>query len=109
MNKRRHERMEVPNLTVDVSDGVGFFSGSVRDVSRVGMQLDDIPRKLNDQAKQLSVVISADGKTFKMLAIPKWIDGDNSRKRMGIKIIDAPWDWTEFIMKYEPVAGTFIH
>mgnify|MGYP002631874701 CR=1 FL=1 len=102
MNKRRHQRVEIPNLIANLSDGVDSFSGTVRDVSRVGILLADIPKRLNNLGEQLSVVISAKGKKFKMLVIPKWVSGDNSEKIMGLAILDAPIDWTMFVMDYEP-------
>ena len=103
MDKRRHIRMEIPNLQVDVSDGVGFFSGTVTDISRFGLSLDDISSKINDQANNLSVVVSAKGRSFKMMATSKWVDEGDYKKRMGIKILDASWDWTEFVMECEPL------
>ena len=102
MNKRRHERMKVINLTADLSDGFGFFSGTVCDISRCGMLLDDVPKKLNHQLKKLTVVVSTNKKTFKMLAIPKWGRENNHRKLIGIEIISAPSVWTDFVRKYEP-------
>ena len=41
----------MPDLIADVSDGVASFSGNVSDVSRYGMQLDDIPGKFNEKTK----------------------------------------------------------
>ena len=101
MKKRRHQRVEIPNLIANLSDGVDFFSGTVRDVSRVGILMTDIPQKLNSLEKQLSVVVAAKDKKFKMLVIPKWVSGDNSEKMMGLAILDAPLDWTLFVMDYE--------
>jgi hypothetical protein len=65
MDKRRYQRMEVSNLLADISDGNGFFSGHVSNISRRGMLLHDIPQKLYDQAKKLSLVISGNGEILK--------------------------------------------
>lgn len=105
MEKRRYKRMEIPDVRVDVSDGVGFFSGTAADISRFGLLLDGIPRKFNDQANNLSIVVSTKGRNFKILATSKWVDEENYTKRVGIKILDAPWDWTEFVMDCEPSEG----
>ncbi len=105
MDKRRYRRMEIPDVRVDVSDGVGFFSGTVTDISRVGLLLDDISRRFNDQVNNLSIVVSTKGRNFKMLATSKWVDEENYTKRVGIKILNAPWDWTEFVMECEPPEG----
>lgn len=105
MNKRRYKRMEVPGLLVDVSDGIGFFSGTVIDISRFGLLLDDISSRFNDKASNVSIVVSAKGRSFKMMATSKWVDEENHKKRVGIKILNAPWDWTEFVMESEPSEG----
>lgn len=104
MNKRRHQRIEVHNhnLVANLSNGVASFSGHVCDVSRFGMLLADIPAELNSQGAKLSVVVSVNGREFKMLVVPKWVSGNNAEKRMGLVILDAPLAWTMFVMSYEP-------
>lgn len=101
MDKRRYQRMQSSNLVADVSDGSGFFSGYIGDVSRRGMLLNDIPKKLDARAKRLSLVISGNGKNFKMQAIPRWVSGDGADKKMGIELVDIPYSWTQFIMGLE--------
>lgn len=102
MNKRRYQRIEVPNLVAHLSDGVDFFSGTVIDVSRVGMLLTNIPQELNNQGKKLSVIVSAKGQDFKMLVEPKWMSANSTERKMGMVILDAPLEWTMFIMNCEP-------
>ena len=102
MNKRRHQRIEVQNVVANLSDGVDSFSGTVRDVSRDGMLLTDIPNELNSQGKKFSIIVSAKGKDYIMLVVPKWISGKNSEKKMGLAILDDPFDWTVFVMNCEP-------
>lgn len=102
MNKRRYQRTEVQNVVANLSDGVDFFSGTVNDVSRAGMSLADIPKELHDWGKELSIIVSAKGKDYKMLVVPKWISKNSPGKRMGLVILDAPLDWTLFVMNCEP-------
>ncbi|MFW2367193.1 MAG: PilZ domain-containing protein [Desulforhopalus sp.] len=102
MNKRRHQRNEVQNVVANLTDGVDSFSGTVNDVSRAGISLADIPKELHDWDKELSVIVSAKGKDYKMLAVPKWTDKNYTETRMGLVIIDAPLDWKLFVMDYEP-------
>jgi hypothetical protein len=103
MNRRRHQRIEVPDLVADVSDGIVSFSGTVGDVSRSGMLLDDIPKKFNGEATRLSIVLSVNGIYFKkMQGIPKWVSGNNLKKRMGIHIPKASPSWTVFVKNLEP-------
>ena len=94
--------MKVNNLVADLSDGFGFFSGTVSDISRYGMHLDDVPKKINSQTKKLTLIVSANGKNFKILAIPKWVSENNQSKSMGIEILNAPSGWTDFVKKHEP-------
>jgi len=104
MEKRQHHRMTVSNLNVDISDGHGFFSGTVEDLSRIGLQLADIPKKLDEKAKTLSIVVSGKGQHFKMRAKPRWAQGTSFSKKVGLEIVNASWGWTEFVMKFEPVC-----
>lgn len=102
MEKRRHQRMAVTNLTVDISDGIGFFAGTVGDLSRFGLMVNDIPKMLDEKAPQLSVVITGNGKHFKMKARPRWSCRQSINKKVGIEVMNAPWGWTEFVMDLEP-------
>ncbi len=105
MEKRQYQRMAVGNLYVDISDGQGFFSGTVKDLSRFGLKLDDVPKKLDEKANYFSVVVSGDGQHFKMRARPRWAHKKSLNKKLGLEIVDAPWGWTEFVMKFEPAYG----
>ena len=102
MNKRRYERIEVQNVVANLSDGVDSFSGTINDVSRAGMLLADIPKELHNWGEKLSIIVSAKGKDYNMLVVPKWISKNYSEKRMGLVILDAPLDWTLFVMNCEP-------
>lgn len=102
MNRRRHQRIEVQNVVANLSNGFDFFSGTVNDVSRVGMLLADIPKELHDWREKLSIIVSARDIDYKMLVVPKWISENYSEKRMGLAILDAPLDWTVFVMNCEP-------
>jgi hypothetical protein len=103
MDNRRHQRVETANMVADLSDGKGFFSGAVSNISRFGILLEDIPNKLNGQAENLSIVISANNRNFKVSGIAQWVSEDRYRKKMGVKILDAPWNWTEFVRECEPI------
>ena len=103
MNRRRHQRIEVPDLVADVSDGVASFSGAVGDASRYGMLLNGIPEKFTKKATKLSIVLSVNGIYFKkMQGIPRWVSGNNLKKRMGIQIPKASPSWTAFVKNLEP-------
>ncbi len=104
MEKRRHQRMPVKNLWADVSDGKGFFSGIVTDLSRFGLRMVDLPGKLDNNSQRLSLVISGHGKNFKMLVRPRCSRKEVNQKSVGVEIINAPWGWTEFVMDFEPTS-----
>ena len=96
--------MTVDNLCADVSDGRGFFSGMVTDLSRFGLCMTDLPVKLDNTCQRFSIVISGHGRNFKMLVQPRWVKTATGRKCVGAEIMDAPWAWTEFVMEFEPPA-----
>lgn len=102
MEQRNHPRLEIKNLSVDASDGVGFFQGMISDVSRFGVCLTDLPKKLTGKAKIMTVVVSGQGKNFKMSVRPRWSNIDGNGRSVGAEILNPPWGWTEFIMQYEP-------
>lgn len=101
MEKRRHQRITVNNIWADVSDGKGFFSGEVTDLSRFGLRMTDLPEKLDNSSQRLSIVVSGYGKNFKMLVRPRWSQKELNQKSVGVEIINAPWGWTEFVMDFE--------
>ena len=101
MEKRKYMRIGMKTLSVDISDGVGFFSGKVSDASCFGLCLTDLPNHLNEQEKIMTIVVSAREGHFKMNVMAKWSSRENIRKSVGVKIISAPWEWTEFVMKFE--------
>jgi sRNA-binding regulator protein Hfq len=49
-------------------EGVGFFQGVISEVSRFSICLTDLAKKLNWKAKIMTVVVSGQGKNFKMSA-----------------------------------------
>lgn len=101
-DNRRYHRMDVQGLNADISDGIGFFPGVVTDISRFGICMTDLPKRVNEQSKKMTVVISGHGKNFKMVARPKWSEKSGLRKVVGLEIINTPWEWTDFVMKFEP-------
>ena len=102
MNKRRHQRIEVQNVVANLSDKVDSLSGTVCNVSRFGMLLADIPKEFKSQGEKISIIVTAKDKDIKMLVKPTWISVNNSEKKMGLAIIDAPLDWNVFVMNCEP-------
>ena len=103
MENRKCPRVAMKNITVEVSDGVGVFSGNVPNLSRSGLYITDLPKKVNEAAKIMTVVVSGHRQFFKMNVKPKWSTADNFTKCIGVQIVNISVDWTKFIMRIEPV------
>jgi hypothetical protein len=101
MEKRRHERIGGQNFLVDISDGAGFFTGTVKDFSRFGLQLADIPKRLDEKAQKISVVVQNNTTSFKIKARQRWTKKEAISKLVGFEITNAPWGWAEFVMDNE--------
>lgn len=102
MGNRVYQRIDIQGLNGDISDGAGFFPGSVTDISRFGMCMSDLPQRVNEQTKRMTVVISGHGKNFKMVVRPRWSEKTGMRKMVGFEILNTPWEWTDFVMNLEP-------
>lgn len=94
--------MPLKGIQADISDGRGFFTGTVRDISRFGMALDDIPEKMDSHAKQITIIVAGQDKRFRMKIVPKWETAIGHQKIIGCQIEHTPYAWTEFVMSFEP-------
>lgn len=113
MEKRRYERIGGKRFMVDISDGSGFFSGTVTDFSRFGLQLDDIPKRLDVNVKKVSLIVQDKNSNFKISARPRWAENKTISKKVGFEIIRASWGWAEFVKDNEdpdkkPVGEIYI-
>lgn len=103
MNQRKHPRISIPHIEADISDGRGFYTGTVSDISRFGLSISNIPKRLDKSADMYSIVLDGPGTHFKLLARPIWETEDGASKTIGAQIENSPWTWTEFVMRHEPV------
>ena len=101
MEQRKHPRMVVYGMTIDVSDGIGCCSGVVCDVSRVGMCLADLARKFGKKTNTYTVVASKAGRNFKFRVRPRWEVAGRLHKKVGVEIYEAPRQWTEYVLSLE--------
>lgn len=102
-NKRRYYRIDVQGLEADISDDIGFCSAQVKDISRFGICLSDMPRKLHVKGDKFLLVISGNGHRFKVQAQGKWEKEQGFDTIIGAEIKNAPWGWTEYVSTIEPV------
>lgn len=101
MEKRKHLRIPIRDMRVDLSDGMGCCSAEVRDISRVGLCLVDLAKRFGKNVDAFTVVASGKGRHFKFRVRPRWEMAGLFQKMMGVEIFDAPWQWTEFIIHLE--------
>lgn len=102
MEKRKHSRLDNVYLVADLSDGQRFFSGTVHDLSCLGLCLADVPQRLNHRARQIYVVVSGDGKNFKMTTRACWSWQVGNTKTIGLEILRLPPGWVDFVEEHIP-------
>ena len=105
MQNREYPRLEIPHIQADVSDGKGFFTGAVKNLSRFGLSISDIPINLDNTSDIYSVILDGPGTHFKLLVRPIWEQDDGVSKTIGARIENSPWTWTEFVMRQETLAN----
>ena len=94
--------MNISHIEADISDGKGFFTGMVTDISRFGLSITDVPNRLDESADIYSVILDGPGTHFKLLARPVWEEDEGGSKTIGAQIENSPWTWTEYVMRHEP-------
>ena len=110
MDKR--EKRTPITMLANISDGKRVYEGIVINVSRDGLQMNDIPEKFDFYSEKYTAVISQQDKNFKFFLSPRWSKttsrATGSFKEVGFKIISPPLDWIRFIneMLGEEVAVT---
>jgi hypothetical protein len=103
MEKRRHPRIVVTGMSIDVSDGIGCWSGTVNDVSRNGLRVSDLGSMLGKKTGTYTVVASKGWTHFKFRVKPRWEVVRAQIKTMGMEIAETPGKWTEYIQTLESV------
>jgi hypothetical protein len=101
MDQRKHPRIRVHGMRIDVSDGIGCCTGDVRDVSRAGICLVDVAKRFGKNIDAYTVVASSGEKYFKFRVRPRWETVGRLSKKVGVEIDNAPWQWTEYVMSLE--------
>jgi hypothetical protein len=94
----------ISGMDVDVSDGMGCWSGTVSDISRNGLCLHDLGSVLGKKTGAYTVVASTDGVFFKFRVKPRWEVATDQYKTMGVEIAEAPSRWMEYIRSLESAA-----
>ena len=103
-NKRRHFRIDVQGVEVDISDDIGFCSAGVVNISRAGVCLCEMSRRLRVRDDSFLVIISVQGYRFKTHVWSRWNAEQNMGAVLGVELKNIPWGWTEFVTTLEPAA-----
>ena len=56
IEKRKNRRISTQGLSVEISDGIGSYSGRVGDVSMSGIRMVDLPSRPDGNASWLRVI-----------------------------------------------------
>ena len=99
--KRRYPRKQLANMTVDISDGYGFYSGFISDISQSGLCLKHISVALDEDLKSFSAVVSKEDKNFRMIVRPRWKTYNGYTKDIGVRIESPSAEWRQFVEKLE--------
>jgi len=97
MEKRKNPRIVVSNMQIDVSDGIGCCSGTVRDVSPVGLCLADVAKRFGKNIEAFTVVASSENRYFKFRVRSRWEQTERLGKRLGVEIHEPPGQWIEYV------------
>jgi hypothetical protein len=104
MERRNQPRIRLDVFSADVNDGNGFFQGRVTDISKTGLCMEDLPKRINAETKKLTVVVSGKRDHFRLVVCPKWYIIGNTAKIIGGEILTAPWVWEPFVSRLEPLS-----
>ena len=107
MERRRHDRITMHHLLANLSDGHGFFSATIADVSRFGIRIANVSRKLNSNALFYWIVFATRKQHFKLKVRPAWTKAQPPAQHIGLEIIHVPLGWLEFIMESEGPYSDF--
>ncbi len=98
---RRNIRVKLEGYIADIADGHFVYAGMVEDVSVTGLRLTELPGKFSVQGKKYTLVVSGEPvlDCYKLKVIPRWWKNDGTFLAAGFKILEAPTQWKEFVLK----------
>lgn len=98
MNENRiYPRIKIRNMTVDISDGYGFYSGFISDLSQSGLCLQQISIVFDDEMKYFHIVVSKKEANFRLQVRPRWNSCNGQTKDIGVRIVSPPSDWKQYV------------
>lgn len=102
MESRQYFRTEIDETEVYISDRAGFCKGILKNCSRFGLCITDIPRKIHTKNGYFTAVVSGEGINFKLKLQERWRGKNGLATEIGAAIETVPWDWTEMVIQHEP-------
>ncbi|WP_339136628.1 MAG: PilZ domain-containing protein [Candidatus Electrothrix sp. GW3-4] len=100
--QRLHPRAELEGYTADIIQGGLAYTAYVQDVSREGIQLNDLPTEFSSiQEEKFTVIISSlfDSMHYKLIAHSKWRKVRDGSLAVGFQLVDIPVTWNLLINK----------
>lgn len=88
-------------MDITLSDRVGFSSGTVKDVSRFGLCITDLPRALKPGNESIAAIVVTPDKRFRFTLRPQWEKQDGLTMAMGTTISSVPREWVELMCQLE--------
>ncbi len=105
MEQRHYFRAKATNTEIHISDRAGFCVGILKDFSRFGLCITDIPRKIHTEGGYFIAVLSCDNINFRLKVEERWSVKEGLATVIGAVIENVPWDWTEMVMQHEPQSN----
>ena len=95
---RRYQRKDVLDYTGDIAENSRVLAGTVENISANGFKLSGVPDAFNGDKLNYQVLVSGCGRRFKLMAKPCWEKKNLGSVEIGFKVIDASWEWYEFVL-----------
>ena len=97
MERRRYQRIFSQGISAEISDGIGRYTGVVSNVSMNGLMIEDLPPHIDGEASWYIIVIEEKELALKIFFKPKWSVLYETNRMIGWMVVDASWEWAEFV------------
>lgn len=102
MEQRQYPRID-DGAEVYISDKAGFCTGTLKDFSRFGLCITDLPRKVHTRNGFFEAIFTCSGLKFRLQVEEKWNETEGLTNIVGALINNVGWGWTEMVMQHEGV------
>ncbi len=102
MKQRQHIRAKINGIEVYISDRSGFCRGTLKDFSRFGLCIDNLPRRIHPKNGYFTVIVARGLQRFNLKVQEKWEATNGPSTAIGTAIDNVPTDWTSMVKAHEP-------